>query len=378
MSVDDTENEHLQSITPVQQMLASCTGAAITSLLVTPLDVVKIRLQSQQKPIGPGSAFIYNNGLMDHVCICSHCAENGNGAGMRKRKPWYRRPGHFTPGRTLQCERGALTCANPEMFKVCSGQMTGTMDVMVQIVRTEGITSLWSGLPPTLVMAIPATVLYFTTYDQLKYAWGYNEQDPSTKYIPVVAGSAARSLTTTVISPIELIRTKMQSQQLGYRELAKAVRITTNECGLGMLLRGLGPTLLRDVPFSGMYWFGYEYLKAMQLRDSGRKVPTFPEAFIAGAASGTVAAIITLPFDVIKTHRQIELGKIEFCKDKKVTSTWKMIAQLYKQKGPSALFAGIVPRILKVSPACAIMISSYEYGKKFFRNHNNKVKKEWD
>lgn len=37
-------------ISPLQQMLASGTGALLTSLLVTPLDVVKIRLQAQQTP----------------------------------------------------------------------------------------------------------------------------------------------------------------------------------------------------------------------------------------------------------------------------------------------------------------------------------------
>ena len=47
-------------------------------------------------------------------------------------------------------------------------------DAFVKIARNEGITSLWSGLPPTLVAAIPTTVLYFTTYDYLK-AWLTNK-----------------------------------------------------------------------------------------------------------------------------------------------------------------------------------------------------------
>lgn len=42
-------------------------------------------------------------------------------------------------------------------------------------------------------MAVPATVVYYTTYDQLKYAWGYNEKDPKTQYIPAAAGCTARS-----------------------------------------------------------------------------------------------------------------------------------------------------------------------------------------
>jgi len=53
------------------------------------------------------------------------------------------------------------------------------------------------------------------------------------------------------------------------------------------------------------------------------------------------AAIVTLPFDVIKTHRQIELGE-NLSHGKEITSTWKLIAQLYHHKGISALFAGML------------------------------------
>lgn len=41
-------------VTPLQQMFASCTGAVLTSLMVTPLDVVKIRLQVQNNPFPKG------------------------------------------------------------------------------------------------------------------------------------------------------------------------------------------------------------------------------------------------------------------------------------------------------------------------------------
>lgn len=73
------------------------------SFLVTPLDVVKIRMQAQLKPFKKGSCFIYSNGLMDHLCICNFC--NGNRAEMSSNagassssamaKDWYRRPGAF-------------------------------------------------------------------------------------------------------------------------------------------------------------------------------------------------------------------------------------------------------------------------------------------
>lgn len=80
-------------IKPYQQILASCTGALITSIfgnvmiqlllfliileadvnfdfIVTPLDVVKTRLQAQQKATLSNKCFLYCNGLMDHLCPC--------------------------------------------------------------------------------------------------------------------------------------------------------------------------------------------------------------------------------------------------------------------------------------------------------------------
>ena len=40
------------------------------TLLVTPLDVVKIRLQSQQKEFMKNKCYLYCNGLMEHICYC--------------------------------------------------------------------------------------------------------------------------------------------------------------------------------------------------------------------------------------------------------------------------------------------------------------------
>lgn len=150
-------------------------------------------------------------------------------------------------------------------------------------------------------MAVPATVIYFTTYDQLR-DYLHARMGSWNHYIPLLAGALARrechsSLgsprahlvswqqsvaglsahiqclalrrpleqteliprvpcvavgAVTVISPLELIRTKMQSQQLSYRELRVCIQSAVAQDGWLSLWRGWGPTVLRDVPFSGM------------------------------------------------------------------------------------------------------------------------------
>ncbi|GFS27695.1 solute carrier family 25 member 40 [Elysia marginata] len=323
-------------ITPTQQMISSGTGALLTSLLMTPMDVVKIRLQAQAKPaaFSKGHCFLYCNGLMDHLCTCVN--------GITPSSQWYKRPSQFK----------------------------GTFDAMIKIARYEGVTSLWSGLPPTLVMAIPATVIYFTAYEQLKAVID-NMDVVSRAFQPMAAGSLARVWAATCISPIEMVRTKIQSEQLTYMEVLQAVRDMMRAKGVLSLWRGLGPTLLRDVPFSAVYWSSYESMKSYVLNTTGRCNLQFHEAFTAGAVGGTLAAFCTLPFDVIKTRRQIELGEVDLIGNKKeTTATWKLIRNIYRTEGLKALFAGIFPRLVKVAPSCAIMISSYEFFKVFFAGQN--------
>ncbi|KAM7245476.1 hypothetical protein CapIbe_004002 [Capra ibex] len=122
-------------------------------------------------------------------------------------------------------------------------------DAFLKIILNESIKSLWSGLPHMLVMAVPATVIYFTCYDQLtallRSKLGENESR-----IPIVAGIVARLGAVTVISPLELIRTKMQSKKFSYEELLRFVSKKVSEDGWISLWRGWAPTILRDVPSS--------------------------------------------------------------------------------------------------------------------------------
>ncbi|XP_054032918.1 probable mitochondrial glutathione transporter SLC25A39 isoform X4 [Dryobates pubescens] len=221
------------------------------------------------------------------------------------------------------------------------------------------------------VMAVPATAIYFTTYDQLR---DYLQAQTGSRghHIPLLAGALARMGAVTVISPLELIRTKMQSRQLSYRELGVCIQSAVAQDGWLSLWRGWAPTVLRDVPFSALYWFNYELVKEWLCGKAGLDAATFMISFTSGAISGTVAAVLTLPFDVVKTQRQIELGDSEVhpVTASKPSSTWLLLRRIRAESGARGLFAGFLPRVIKVAPACAIMISTYEFGKTFFQKLN--------
>jgi len=68
-----------------------------------------------------------------------------------------------------------------------------------------------------------------------------------------VCFSAAAS---SIFSPVELIRVKMQSQQLTYGQLADALRTSVRANGTSYLWNGLSASLFRDIPFSGIGQIG--------------------------------------------------------------------------------------------------------------------------
>uniref|UniRef100_A0A914W4K2 Solute carrier family 25 member 40 n=1 Tax=Plectus sambesii TaxID=2011161 RepID=A0A914W4K2_9BILA len=300
------------TITVGQQALASCCGAIVTSLFVTPLDVVKIRLQTQGHPLQQGKCFLFSNGLMDHLCL--NCAETTSTAPCE----WYNRPGRFS----------------------------GTLDAFVKIARHEGVRSLWSGLSPTIVMAVPATVFYFALYDNLLLRM--RRRRVSEVWAPMVAGGTARVAAVTLISPLEMIRTKLQSEKLTYKDVWRAVSKAKQSEGWLALWRGWGPTILRDLPFSAIYWSAYEYMKKRLIKYYSLKETTFSISFASGAVAGSLAALCTLPFDVVKTHRQVAIGEAIIQPGEKAlpTSTWTLMRTLARERGIRSLFSGSFIRSL--------------------------------
>lgn len=204
-------------------------------------------------------------------------------------------------------------------------------------------------------------------------------------YAPLVAGSLARVVAAITVSPIEMLRTRMQATSTSEKNVLRATLIGLREMvtteGYHSLWRGLTLTFWRDVPFSALYWWGYEYGRE-RLREArhrtadglGLQKPAeelshsavLVDSFMAGAASGAIAAFVTTPFDVGKTRQQTVLhsGGLKG-KDIPENKTMpRFLFHIYKTEGVPGLFKGWAARCLKVAPACAIMISSYEIGKK--------------
>lgn len=126
-----------------------------------------------------------------------------------------------------------------------------------------------------------------------------------------------------------------------------------------------------------------------------------------------IATVVTHPFDMAKTHRQIEFGedisigsgneqynlltppmtthRIHIQKKRSICinisirinsgtatnqtttkrlTTIHIIRSVFQRNGLSGVFAGLLPRLIKLAPACAILIGTFEYGRIYFYQRN--------
>ena len=160
--------------------------------------------------------------------------------------------------------------------------------------------------------------------------------------------------------------------------------------------------VLRDVPFSAVYFTCLEAVRssvststalgswgARHHRDRGDSPPPVVdaiEAFVGGMAAGSIATVLTTPFDVVKTRRMTaRIGPVGAggCGDRDYSrggggggrrggggdtllGHMRRIAEEEGVRG--GLWRGNWARMIKVAPGSAIMISSYELGKRLLED----------
>lgn len=318
------------------KIVAAGSGSLLTALTMTPFDVVKTRLQTQP----PQGRPLFVRPPPNTCCQPSH----------------------------IPCVRNMSSLATPMLSSsenVCiwdhgvmrQERVNGFYDAVKHVIRAEGIRGLWKGAGTSIMIGVPSAAMYMLTYDHLLHTTFHSVVSPS--FAPLIAGVSARTIITTIGSPLELIRTNLQSTPLSpdkphtLRSVLSSVGSLARNKGVLYLWRGLGPTLWRDVPFSGLYWANYEALKGV-FRRRGQEGAWV--AFVSGATSGTVAALVTSPFDVLKTRRQA----LVMSASSRTTAVFPLLMQVIRTEGISALYAGIGPRMAKIAPACGIMIACYE------------------
>ncbi len=267
---------------------------------------------------------------------------------------------HTSVGRdvTASMVAGALAALVVTPFdvvtrRVQAGDFATSRIALASLLRNDGVVALFRGIGPTLSMFVSTNALYFPVYEQLRTRLRSSTTIGDGPIAPFLAGTIARVAVATLSAPLEYLRTHMQAQRAPSQGTGTiAVLRVLLRSGAGNLFSGLGPTLWRDVPHSAVYWVLVEHL-----RDAfgGLDRSTTPAAvhFMSAWCAGTVAAAATTPFDVIKTKMQKEANG-------RGKSVSLISREIWQVKGLRGFFAGLGPRVAKIGPASAVMLTVFE------------------
>ncbi|KAI3831379.1 hypothetical protein MKW92_049719 [Papaver armeniacum] len=175
-----------------------------------------------------------------------------------------------------------------------------------------------------------------------------------------IASFCSTILGTAVRIPCEVLKQRCQAGI--FDNVGEALVGTLRQDGIKGFFRGTGATLCREVPFyvAGMGLYA-ESKKGVQqfLR---RELEPW-ETILVGALSGGLAAVVTTPFDVLKTRTMTAPQGLPV--------SMSMIAfSILRQEGPLGLFKGALPRFFWIAPLGAMNFAGYELARKAMDKKN--------
>lgn len=253
------------------------------------------------------------------------------------------------------------------------------------ITRQEGRKGLYAGFGAVLTGSAPAHAAMFASYKACKRLGeksisDRDEQSTKTsKSVPVetqlvavdlVSGAVGEVFALPFYVPAEVIAKRMQVASLGparnYNSVAHAAQcIYRTEGGMG-LLTGFWATMLRDVPFTMLQFSLFTISKDKLHIFTGRNEVNDLEATTLGVIVGAISAVLTNPFDVVKTRFMIQGTGSE----RKYHSIIHCMRRMVFEEGIASLTRGALARVLWVAPASGITLALYERTSKF-------LKKQW-
>lgn len=268
----------------------------------------------------------------------------------------------------------------------------GMMDCLAKTIRSEGYFGCYRGAAVNLTLVTPEKAIKLAANDVFRQKLSKDGQLPL--WGEVLAGCGAGTCQVVVTTPMEMLKIQLQdagrlaaqrpaqapaqtaaaapapslvaqsSAQQAPAQRPSAIGLTVQLLktrGLAGLYRGAGATLMRDVPFSMIYFPLFANLNAFG-RESHSGVDDrapFWQSFMAGCMAGSIAAVAVTPLDVIKTRIQtLQKGEGE--------DTYRGIVdctrRIMNREGPSAFLKGAACRALVIAPLFGIAQGVYFLG----------------
>jgi len=162
-----------------------------------------------------------------------------------------------------------------------------------------------------------------------------------------ISGFTAGFVSVAALYPLDLIKTRLQAQQHGYRGLEHGLR-TASISGLSGLYQGVTPSLLGSSIAWGMYFFIYAWVKARFAKK--KEEETMAIHLLAALTAGLVTQVVTNPLWVVKTNAQLQRN----------VPVRKIIRTVYRMRGVAGFWSGFVPSIFGIAQG-GIQFALYEH-----------------
>ncbi|XP_060523912.1 calcium-binding mitochondrial carrier protein Aralar1 isoform X6 [Cylas formicarius] len=210
-----------------------------------------------------------------------------------------------------------------------------SFDCFKKVIRHEGVFGLYRGLVPQLMGVAPEKAIKLTVNDFVRDKFTDKNGNISL-YGEVISGGCAGASQVVFTNPLEIVKIRLQVAG----EIASGAKVrawaVVKELGLFGLYKGARACLLRDVPFSAIYFPAYAHTKAKLADESGYNHPL--SLLVAGAIAGIPAASLVTPADVIKTRLQVvaRAGQTTY------TGVLDATRKIYAEEGFRAFWKGAV------------------------------------
>ncbi|KAF8204027.1 mitochondrial inner membrane protein [Pholiota molesta] len=242
------------------------------------------------------------------------------------------------------------------------GQMLykNSLDCAKKIFRNEGFLGFYRGLGPQLIGVAPEKAIKLTVNDLVRG----RAMDPETGRIKIgwelFAGGMAGGSQVIFTNPLEIVKIRLQIQGEAAKvegAIPKGAVHIIRQLGILGLYKGATACLLRDIPFSAIYFTAYSHLRKDVFQDgyNGKQL-SFLETLSAAAIAGMPAAYLTTPADVVKTRLQVEARKGQT----HYAGLRDAFVKIYREEGFRALFKGGPARVIRSSPQFGFTLLAYE------------------
>ncbi|XP_063376886.1 calcium-binding mitochondrial carrier protein Aralar1 isoform X2 [Cydia fagiglandana] len=234
-----------------------------------------------------------------------------------------------------------------------------SFDCFKKVIRHEGIFGLYRGLVPQLIGVAPEKAIKLTVNDLVRDKL-MDKNGNLSIYAEIFAGACAGGSQVVFTNPLEIVKIRLQvAGEIAGGQKVRAWAVV-KELGLFGLYKGARACLLRDMPFSAIYFPSYAHVKAKFADENGYNHPL--TLLAAGAIAGVPAASLVTPADVIKTRLQVvaRTGQTTY------TGVLDATRKIYAEEGFRAFWKGSVARVFRSSPQFGVTLVTYEILQRLF------------